>query len=207
MSDDLNTPRALPVLDEMLGDKKLSPATRLKALAVFDDVLGLKLATLTREALRVKPAHAAISPEAIEARLAERKDARAAKDFARSDAIRRRGGGGGRRGDGRRPAGLGLEAYALGPKILQHDSGKSGTFFLSAVMLDFRLLFPPVFNGLRTFSLLSHNSGKSRRNSGKLRLFAAKTAEKTSNIHRRYQRAGAAGEDPARRPLRASGKH
>ena len=88
VSDDLNTPRALPVLDEMLGDKKLSPATRLKALAVFDDVLGLKLATLTREALRVKPAGTAISPEAIEARLAERKEARAAKDFAQSDAIR-----------------------------------------------------------------------------------------------------------------------
>jgi cysteinyl-tRNA synthetase len=88
VSDDLNTPRALPVLDEMLGDKKLSPATRLKTLAVFDDVLGLKLATLTREALRMKPAGAAISPEAIEARLAERKEARAAKDFAQSDAIR-----------------------------------------------------------------------------------------------------------------------
>jgi cysteinyl-tRNA synthetase len=88
VSDDLNTPRALPVLDEMLGDKKLSPATRLKALAEFDSVLGLQLSTLTREALRVEPAGAAIAPEAIEARLAERKEARAAKDFARSDAIR-----------------------------------------------------------------------------------------------------------------------
>jgi len=88
VSDDLNTPRALPVLDEMLADKKLSPTTRLKTLEAFDEVLGLQLSTLTREALRVKPAAASITPEAIEARLAERKDARAAKDFARSDAIR-----------------------------------------------------------------------------------------------------------------------
>jgi len=88
VSDDLNTPRALPVLDEMLADKKLSPATRLKALAAFDDVLGLALSTLTREALRVKPVTATITPTEIEARLTERREARAAKDFARSDAIR-----------------------------------------------------------------------------------------------------------------------
>jgi cysteinyl-tRNA synthetase len=88
VSDDLNTPRALPVLDEMLADKKLSPATRLKALAAFDDVLGLRLSDLTRKDLRVRPANATIAPEEIEARLAERKEARAAKDFARSDTIR-----------------------------------------------------------------------------------------------------------------------
>jgi cysteinyl-tRNA synthetase len=88
VSDDLNTPRALPVLDEMLADKKLSPATRLKALETFDDVLGLALSDLTREALRVMPAAASITPGEIEARLAERREARLAKDFARSDAIR-----------------------------------------------------------------------------------------------------------------------
>ncbi|MES1973290.1 MAG: cysteine--tRNA ligase [Pseudomonadota bacterium] len=88
VSDDLNTPRALPVLDEMLADKKLSPASRLKTLTVFDDVLGLALSDLTRETLRVRPANATITPEAIETRLAERREARAAKDFGRSDAIR-----------------------------------------------------------------------------------------------------------------------
>src|SRR3954463_9419061 len=88
VSDDLNTPRALPVLDEMLADKKLSPATRLKTLVAFDDVLGLALSELSREALRVMPANAAIAPADIEARLAERREARVAKDFARSDAIR-----------------------------------------------------------------------------------------------------------------------
>ncbi len=88
VADDLNTPRALPVLDELLADKKLTPADRIAALADFDAVLGLRLGTIDRAALRVRPADASITAETIEARLAERKAARAAKDFARSDAIR-----------------------------------------------------------------------------------------------------------------------
>ncbi|NTS65787.1 cysteine--tRNA ligase [Sphingomonas sp. HHU CXW] len=88
VSDDLNTARALPVLDAMLADKKVSPGDRLAALADFDAVLGLGLADLTREALRVRPSASAITADEIEARLAERREARAAKDFPRSDAIR-----------------------------------------------------------------------------------------------------------------------
>lgn len=88
VSDDLNTARALPVLDALLADKKVSPANRLAALADFDAVLGLGLTDLTREALRVRPAAATIGPDEIEARLADRREARAAKDFPRSDAIR-----------------------------------------------------------------------------------------------------------------------
>ncbi|MBB5699678.1 cysteine--tRNA ligase [Sphingomonas yantingensis] len=88
VSDDLNTPRAVPVLDELLADKSLSPADRLEAAAAFDRVLGLQLATITRADLRVRPADAAIDEAAIEAKLAERRNARAAKDFARSDTLR-----------------------------------------------------------------------------------------------------------------------
>lgn len=88
LSDDLATPRALPVLDAMLADKRVSPADRLAALVDFDATLGLELATLTREALRVRPATAAIDEAAIADRLAERREARAAKDFGRSDALR-----------------------------------------------------------------------------------------------------------------------
>ena len=88
VSDDLNTARALPVLDAMLADKKVSPGDRLAALADFDVVLGLGLVNLTREALRVYPAAATITVDEVEARLAERREARAAKDFPRSDAIR-----------------------------------------------------------------------------------------------------------------------
>jgi cysteinyl-tRNA synthetase len=88
VSDDLNTPKALPVLDELLAEKGLSPGDRLAALAEFDAVLGLNLLGLTREDLRLRPASATLTADDIEARLAERKAARAEKDFARSDAIR-----------------------------------------------------------------------------------------------------------------------
>jgi cysteinyl-tRNA synthetase len=51
-------------------------------------VLGLDLVALDRAALRVRPATATLTADEIEARLTERKQARADKDFARSDAIR-----------------------------------------------------------------------------------------------------------------------
>ncbi len=86
--DDLNSAKALTVLDDMLADKRLSPDMRLAGAADFDAALGLKLATLTRTDLRVRPASTAITEEAIVAALADRREARAAKDFARSDAIR-----------------------------------------------------------------------------------------------------------------------
>nr|WP_232318557.1 cysteine--tRNA ligase [Sphingomonas sp. TDK1] len=88
VSDDLNTPKALPVLDEMLADKRTAPADRLAALAEFDKVLGLRLSELTREELRVRPKEATITPEAIADLLVERKEARVVKDFQRSDRIR-----------------------------------------------------------------------------------------------------------------------
>ena len=88
VSDDLNSAKALPVLDALIADKRVAPADRLAALADFDAVLGLDLLTLRREDLRVRPAAARIDAAAIEERLAARRDARAAKDFARSDAIR-----------------------------------------------------------------------------------------------------------------------
>jgi len=88
LSDDLNTPRALVALDELLADRRLSPDDRLAALADFDATLGLDLANLDRAALRIRPVTASLTPDEIESRLAERQAARAAKDFARSDAIR-----------------------------------------------------------------------------------------------------------------------
>ena len=88
LSDDLNTPRALPVLDELLADNRLAPADRLAALADADAVLGLGLATLQREDLRVRPAAARLDETAVLAQLAARRQARAARDFTRSDALR-----------------------------------------------------------------------------------------------------------------------
>ncbi|TCP71484.1 cysteine--tRNA ligase [Sphingomonas sp. PP-CE-1G-424] len=88
VSDDLATPRALPILDELLADKRVAPADRIAALDDFDAVLGLDLATISREDLRIRPVTATIDEATIAARLSDRRDARAAKDFERSDAIR-----------------------------------------------------------------------------------------------------------------------
>jgi cysteinyl-tRNA synthetase len=88
LSDDLNTPQALVALDEMLADKKLAAADRRATLALFDAALGLNLQALTREVLRIPPTGAALSDTEIEARLDQRQQARAARDFAQSDAIR-----------------------------------------------------------------------------------------------------------------------
>ncbi|WP_026046459.1 cysteine--tRNA ligase [Sphingomonas sp. PAMC 26621] len=88
VADDLNTPRALTVLDELIADKKLSPTVRIGAIGDFDAVLGLRLATLTRAEMRLRPVDATIDAATIETRIAERKQARIDKDFAASDAIR-----------------------------------------------------------------------------------------------------------------------
>jgi cysteinyl-tRNA synthetase len=88
VSDDLNTPKALPVLDELLADKRTSPADRLAALAEFDKVLGLRLSELTREELRMRPKGATMTAEEIGDLLVERREARVVKDFQRSDRIR-----------------------------------------------------------------------------------------------------------------------
>lgn len=88
ISDDLNTAKALPILDEVLSDRRLLPDERTMLLVEFEQVLGLPLISINRETLRIRPAAATLTEADIDARLAERREARAAKDFARSDAIR-----------------------------------------------------------------------------------------------------------------------
>jgi len=87
VSDDLNTPQALLALEPVIfkgGDADL----RLELVEEFDAVLGLNLLNLTRADLRIRPKSATITEAEIDTALARRKEARAAKDFAASDAIR-----------------------------------------------------------------------------------------------------------------------
>ncbi len=88
ISEDLNSAVALTVLEEMLALKKMPPREVLAAVEAMDSVLGLGLLTLARADLRLRPRDAAIEEDEVEAALARRKEARAAKDFATSDAIR-----------------------------------------------------------------------------------------------------------------------
>lgn len=88
MADDLNTPIALTALEEALATKKVDAGIKRAVIEDMDAVLGLGLFGLTRADLRIRPKSATITEAEIEAALARRKEARAAKDFAASDAIR-----------------------------------------------------------------------------------------------------------------------
>ncbi|GIU99754.1 MAG: cysteine--tRNA ligase [Actinomycetota bacterium] len=77
--DDLNMPQALVVLNEA-ASSDLPPSEKTALLLSWDRVLGLDLGRTARE--RWEP------PEEVRALIAERDAARAAKDFARADAIR-----------------------------------------------------------------------------------------------------------------------
>lgn len=88
ISDDLNTAVALTAFEDVLAAKKADPAKKLALLGAMDAVLGLDLFGLSRTNLRIRPKTATITEDEIEAALDRRREARAAKDFAASDAIR-----------------------------------------------------------------------------------------------------------------------
>lgn len=88
VSDDLNTAIALTVLEEVVALKKVDAGEKLAAIAAMDAVLGLDILSIGRTDLRIRPKSATITEAEIEAKLAARKEARAAKDFATSDALR-----------------------------------------------------------------------------------------------------------------------
>ncbi|MCB2087251.1 MAG: cysteine--tRNA ligase, partial [Sphingomonadaceae bacterium] len=88
ISDDLNTPIALTVLEEALAVKKVDAGIKRAVIEHMDAVLGLGLFDITRQALRIRPKAAQIAEGEIEDALARRKAARAEKDFATSDALR-----------------------------------------------------------------------------------------------------------------------
>jgi len=88
IADDLNTAIAITALENIVGLKKVDVAQQLAAIAEMDAALGLNLLTLTRQDLRIRPKAAIITETEIETALAARTEARAAKDFAKSDAIR-----------------------------------------------------------------------------------------------------------------------
>ncbi|GGN48221.1 cysteine--tRNA ligase [Novosphingobium indicum] len=88
MSEDLNTPVALTALEDVLSAKKVDPSAKRAVVELMDGVLGLRLFDMARADLRIRPKAAEISESEIEDVLARRKQARADKDFAASDALR-----------------------------------------------------------------------------------------------------------------------
>lgn len=88
ISADLMTPQALPVLEEAIATKAIPADQRLRLIASMDLVLGLDLLNLDRPTLSLRPADAPLDEPAVEALLEQRTAARAARDFATSDAVR-----------------------------------------------------------------------------------------------------------------------
>jgi cysteinyl-tRNA synthetase len=86
--DDLNSAVALTILDETISLKKVDAVQQLVVVDSFDETLGLNLRSASRADLRIRPITATLTEAEIETALAARKEARAAKDFAQSDAIR-----------------------------------------------------------------------------------------------------------------------
>ncbi|MBA4164608.1 MAG: cysteine--tRNA ligase [Erythrobacter sp.] len=88
ISQDLNTPQLLSTFEFSIQSKQVAVGEKAEILRRVDPLLGLDLLNLTRADLRIRPKSATITEAEIEAALARRKEARATKDFATSDAIR-----------------------------------------------------------------------------------------------------------------------
>jgi len=78
LEDDLDTPRALTVLWDLIKDENVSPADKKATILDFDKVLGLGFENLKKE----------IIPEEIIKFAEEREQARKNKDFKKSDELR-----------------------------------------------------------------------------------------------------------------------
>ncbi|QLC21319.1 cysteine--tRNA ligase [Parasphingopyxis sp. CP4] len=88
ISDDLNTPKALTHLDEILAQKKIDCSEKLAAIAEADAVLGLNLLTLERADLRLRPAKVEFTEDEVEHQLNLREEAKSNKNYPAADAIR-----------------------------------------------------------------------------------------------------------------------
>ena len=82
VADDLDLPQALVVLNELVSSPAVSGGEKYALLSLWDAVLGLDLMRLAREAWEPS--------EEINDLVRQRDEARSRKDYAASDAIRRR---------------------------------------------------------------------------------------------------------------------
>ena len=92
LDNDLNTSLAITALYDLLK-AKTNPATKLALISEYDTVLSLGLIKAAQKQLEAEKEENTVSDDPfiaeIEALIKERKEAKAAKDYARADAIRR----------------------------------------------------------------------------------------------------------------------
>ena len=101
ISDDLDTPRALSLLWDLMKDEHLSNADKKATILDFDKVLSIGFADLREE----------IIPEEIIQLAKEREEARVNKDWAKADELR----------TATASAGYGIEDTATGPRVYKLD--------------------------------------------------------------------------------------
>ena len=82
-AEDLDTPRALQVIRELERDPQVSAGSKFETFAMLDRLLGLDLA---RQVGRIPQVHSL--PDDVQALAERRQQARAAKDWQASDALR-----------------------------------------------------------------------------------------------------------------------
>jgi cysteinyl-tRNA synthetase len=80
VAGDLDLPAALVILNEAVSTTSVGGGEKYQLLTTWDQVLGLDLERLAREGFEI--------PEQVQALVRERDEARASRDYARSDAIR-----------------------------------------------------------------------------------------------------------------------
>lgn len=85
ISNDLDTPRAVALIWEVLKDEKISPQDKRATIFEFDNVLGLDMKGLVKNTKKIARV---IVPENIEQLLRERENARNKKDWATADKLR-----------------------------------------------------------------------------------------------------------------------
>ncbi|MBX4186846.1 MAG: cysteine--tRNA ligase [Candidatus Doudnabacteria bacterium] len=81
MDDDLNTPKAIAIMWDLINTDEFPTAAKTETLFKFDQVLGLKLKEVWEAAK--------VLPDTVKELVSQREAARKAKDFSRSDELRK----------------------------------------------------------------------------------------------------------------------
>lgn len=106
IADDLDTPRALARVWDLVRDEEISPAVKRVSLAEADRILALGLAD-ARPSVKLRVIERQDLPEEVRQLVAKREVARASRDFAKADGLRNK----------LSDLGYTIEDTAQGPKI------------------------------------------------------------------------------------------
>jgi cysteinyl-tRNA synthetase len=93
INDDLDTPKAVATLWELVRDEQLTPQVKRATILHFDKMLGLGFIDITKKgsdavSLRVHSVAIESLPEEVQKYISEREEARKQKDFVRADTLR-----------------------------------------------------------------------------------------------------------------------